>query len=192
MCFGTGSGTQTNPTVRWWYHVAPVIHVRNAQGVVTEMVMDPSLANRPLTIQQWSGLTRNDAFARMSLGEVEQMLSANRGLFPSGQNIVYTADRDAFYPANTPSAGAYDEMEKVRETLTRYSRLVAAHELAAVMRLEMRNATIDLNNVITLIHNATSDARVRLRTCFPSLLAAFRGRLAPADVTRLDTEINLP
>ena len=52
-------GQQTTPGVGWWYHVAPVIHVRDAQGNVREMVIDPSLASGPITIDSanWIGFT---------------------------------------------------------------------------------------------------------------------------------------
>lgn len=42
-------------TVNWGYHVAPIINVRQGDTNVP-MVIDPSLSNRPLTIEQWKAI----------------------------------------------------------------------------------------------------------------------------------------
>jgi len=39
--------------VRWVYHVAPLVRVKKADGSVDEMVMDPSIADGPVTKDQW-------------------------------------------------------------------------------------------------------------------------------------------
>jgi len=42
--------------VEWGYHVAPTVPVIGANGVVSPMVLDPSIASGPITPQQWAGL----------------------------------------------------------------------------------------------------------------------------------------
>ena len=39
--------------VKWSYHVAPIIPVRLSDGTIEEMVMDPSLFMKPVTIDDW-------------------------------------------------------------------------------------------------------------------------------------------
>lgn len=39
--------------VRWLYHVAPVVPVLREDGTLTEMVLDPSLATRPVSVEAW-------------------------------------------------------------------------------------------------------------------------------------------
>jgi hypothetical protein len=61
--YGTGYPSATNlradtPNhprghVNWRYHVAPTVPVRGSDGVVRDMVMDPSLFDRPVTIEEW-------------------------------------------------------------------------------------------------------------------------------------------
>ncbi|HKR11881.1 MAG TPA: protein-glutamine glutaminase family protein [Pyrinomonadaceae bacterium] len=41
-----------NGKVSWRYHVAPVVSV-NENGTCTDMVMDPSLFDRPVTVAEW-------------------------------------------------------------------------------------------------------------------------------------------
>jgi hypothetical protein len=42
--------------VEWGYHVAPTIPVMNSQGRMSRMVLDPSIANTPITPDQWKAL----------------------------------------------------------------------------------------------------------------------------------------
>lgn len=39
--------------VQWGYHVAPMLEVRSSQGTITNMVIDPALAARPLSQATW-------------------------------------------------------------------------------------------------------------------------------------------
>jgi uncharacterized Zn-binding protein involved in type VI secretion len=42
--------------VEWGYHVAPTVPVRGADGQVRNMVIDPSISDRPLSPQAWAAL----------------------------------------------------------------------------------------------------------------------------------------
>jgi hypothetical protein len=42
--------------VEWGYHVAPTVPVADSRGAVTKMVLDPSIADCPITPQQWKAL----------------------------------------------------------------------------------------------------------------------------------------
>jgi hypothetical protein len=39
--------------VQWWYHVAPILKVRDNAGKVRSHVIDPSMFDRPATIFEW-------------------------------------------------------------------------------------------------------------------------------------------
>ncbi|WP_110514015.1 WXG100 family type VII secretion target [Herpetosiphon llansteffanensis] len=51
----TYPSSTTDGTVNWYWHVAPIIYVRQENATVP-MVIDPSLAERPLTIEQWKAI----------------------------------------------------------------------------------------------------------------------------------------
>ncbi|MEJ6404290.1 protein-glutamine glutaminase family protein [Yoonia sp. 2307UL14-13] len=42
--------------VQWGYHVAPTVLVRGADGVCRDMVIDPSLRDHPMTVDEWEGI----------------------------------------------------------------------------------------------------------------------------------------
>jgi hypothetical protein len=39
---------------KWWFHVAPYVHVLDTDGVVKERVVDVKFQNRPYTFQDWA------------------------------------------------------------------------------------------------------------------------------------------
>jgi hypothetical protein len=41
--------------VAWGYHVAPTVPVRGADGIVRNMVVDPSMFDHPVTVDEWRG-----------------------------------------------------------------------------------------------------------------------------------------
>jgi hypothetical protein len=43
----------TNPPIQWNFHVAPIVYVKNANGVIEKMVIDPSLFDKPVTVEEW-------------------------------------------------------------------------------------------------------------------------------------------
>ncbi|MFK7941789.1 MAG: protein-glutamine glutaminase family protein, partial [Paracoccaceae bacterium] len=74
--FPPGSGDP----VQWGYHVAPTVLVRQPDGTCRDMVIDPSLRDTPVTVDEWEGLmggastsasTPNDIFYRNDTGTRE-------------------------------------------------------------------------------------------------------------------------
>lgn len=44
--------------VYWWYHVAPLVKVKTLDGI-KQYVMDPSMFDHPVTIDEWTGAQEN-------------------------------------------------------------------------------------------------------------------------------------
>lgn len=82
----------TGTQVVWGYHIAPTICVTQADGSVAEMVMDPSLADKPLTIKQW-----NDIMSGPGSSIDKTALSSN--------NVFYRAPDGTQYLENDPGVG---------------------------------------------------------------------------------------
>jgi hypothetical protein len=47
---------KAHPEVSWHYHVAVVIPVATSKNQITQMVIDPSLANEPVSVEKWASL----------------------------------------------------------------------------------------------------------------------------------------
>jgi hypothetical protein len=76
--------------VKWLYHVAPVLEVRQSNSNHIPMVFDPSMFTRPVTIQHWQR-EQNDEFATALPADASVAFQ-----FPNGATIFTTyAENDA-------------------------------------------------------------------------------------------------
>src|SRR5208282_6419970 len=56
--------------VSWCFHVAPTLPVRMPDGSVKDMVFDPSLFDRPVSVEDWAHAQHNDPeVVKTRLGE---------------------------------------------------------------------------------------------------------------------------
>ena len=51
--FFTRKYIRENPDLTWWFHVAPLVHVK-IDGVIKERVLDRKYTNGPLSIKKWT------------------------------------------------------------------------------------------------------------------------------------------
>ncbi len=150
-----GDAPATQPgEVRWGWHVAPTIRVRDAQGMVRVMVMDPSLASHPITVDEWNGL----------MGGGAQITHA-------GANAYYPSDvHGQRCPTQETSARA---QEGALPVITAYAESAEAHELAASVRttLEAQSGTCDERaaSARRLIDAAPESVRLRFLKEYPML-----------------------
>jgi glutaminase-like protein/uncharacterized protein DUF4157 len=186
----------TQPTVDWWYHVAPIVRVRDALGVVRETVLDPSMGVSPLELNQWLGRMSGVAFSRKSPEEARAEAVLTHGDFAPGDHFVFTFDRNAFYPgdvAGAPTAqDAQTRLEQARPTMTGYAKLAQVHEIAAAIRGAMTGMVVDVPAIIAAIRAAPREARQALFPRFPHLGTELQARVAPADMASIIAEVNAP
>ncbi len=56
-----GGALRPRKEIRWEYHVAPAVWVQGKDGDISRRVFDPSLADRPLTPEQWLARFHDEA-----------------------------------------------------------------------------------------------------------------------------------
>ena len=87
--------------VEWGYHVAPTVKVQRSDGTVEDMVIDPSLFDKPVTIAEWKAIQGDSSSVIMQtkLGE-----PAYPGIGGSG-----------YWPGEDPSEGVDEHAKKTME-----------------------------------------------------------------------------
>lgn len=181
------------PAVEWWYHVAPIIKVREDDGKLVDVVLDPSTATGPITIDEWTKNMRPGAtFTRKTLDEVDRMVY-EEGDYPEGQDITFTAPREAYFPPQPGEPLAPPDVDtQAQSTLTGYAKQAQVHELAAAIRRVMQVAPLDVNAVIAAIRAAPAPARQALASRFPRLWASLGNSLSLADMQRVESARTSP
>jgi Domain of unknown function (DUF4157)/Glutaminase len=95
------------PKVKWLYHVAPVIRVRGTptpgqqEAPSVEMVLDPSLFDRPVTISEWTGRMSTGTFTRLRMDQLLAELHKSQRLeeeYPVNKRLVFTTERNVYNP----------------------------------------------------------------------------------------------
>ena len=188
--FSIDAPAGTTPTTNWWYHVAPVIIVQRTDGTLEDRIIDPSMASSPITVDQWASMMRSDSFHEMSIADMRTFLAAR-----TAGNVTYSADRDSFFPedlrAGPDPAAASTQMEGVRPDLSDYAEFARVHEVAALIRRQLRNPTPDIASIISAIQALPSSVyRQYFLNNFPNLVTEMQSGLSPGDYSNIFTELN--
>ena len=89
--------------VQWGYHVAPVLIVRGPDGNAQEMVFDPLLFDRPVSVAEWQGaLHDTPTLVRTAPGEPPLPARGGTGYWPGPD------------PLEGPDAHARETLEEYR------------------------------------------------------------------------------
>lgn len=97
----------------WTYHVAPIVYVKGSSGNVDKMIIDPLIADHPVTIAQWlslMGITNPDTV--YSVGFPVSLDAKDVGM------ISFTiTNRDAFHPIVVKSMSKEERIKEARRVL---------------------------------------------------------------------------
>ena len=197
--YGQDTPPSESPGVTWAWHVAPIIKVRDPQRGLLETVLDPSLADRPLLLDEWLDTmeadpdTGNTTFTRLTLEEVRQQMRT--GELARSRRVVVTAPRYTYNPEslldNDPTREEAQSMDRsYRPRITTYVRLVPVFELARLIRVELHRAVINLMVILTAIRNATRFVRQHFKIRFARLLRQLRQRLTPPERQQVDAALD--
>lgn len=108
-----------NGQVEWWYHVAPLITVRQLDGSLVDMVFDPSIMSRPAPVADWQRLQTPDRCRQI-----------RQGSHPNTHDCVfYFTERFNYMPEdadNPRTSWALDSIEDSNTTMA--TNLRVAHE----------------------------------------------------------------
>lgn len=114
-----------SPYIRWGWHVAPAVRVKNADGSTERLIIDPSLASRPVTIEEWVNLA----------GPMNKGTLVTSGFPPPTNYLPYdhpvvSVSPSAFYMyTDVPSADPKEiekRMQQAVETNREYLELISS------------------------------------------------------------------
>ena len=95
--------------VEWGYHVAPTVPVRGADGVVRDMVIDPSIASGPITPEQWRQMQSRPDSTLLQTGPEPYYRAPNGAVMPTPDDAKvqdvfdrHRRDRAANWAGRTP------------------------------------------------------------------------------------------
>lgn len=99
--------------VTWRYHVAPVIPVRAADGSVHDMVIDPSMFDRPVTVAEWAAAQHAPGTSKPWIDRTEPGQAPHR---PNGTSFPGSG----YWPDKDPPMGAGAHARQLMKILKRF------------------------------------------------------------------------
>lgn len=103
-------------SIQWNFHVAPIVYVEDENGNVEKMVIDPSLMDGPVPVEQWS--------AKMEKGVVGETLETSYPFPENAANLERTAiaysNSNPYLPSDQITLSEEDKMRMADETMVRY------------------------------------------------------------------------
>ena len=104
--------------INWGYHVAPIVYVKDSNGEISKMVIDPSVADEPLKVDQW--LERFDRNTR-------KRQSAQLTTFPMpddatsyARTVISFSNMTPINPALEGDISEEEREDAARDTMDRY------------------------------------------------------------------------
>lgn len=175
--------------VRWWYHVAPVVEVQDQPlpHPRTRYVLDPSVADGPLTVDLWHSRMTSDQIEEVRYDMLPIMLHVMDGYPVDRQWSVRTGPEVYKPPVAAPWTGTTAAQGQPAQELAVASALEPAHQAVAFLARLFR----------TVFELWTTDQAVQHAPCpyagYPADLAHARDlidRLFPAQ--RRHIALNFP
>jgi hypothetical protein len=109
----------TEPLIKWNFHVAPLVYVKNANGEIQKMVIDPSLFDEPVTVEEWDD--------KMSKNTIRGSIVTG---FPFPENSAFMERSSISFSSSGPylpneEAGLSEEqkIKMANETMREYKQL---------------------------------------------------------------------
>jgi hypothetical protein len=113
-----------NSDLEWNYHVAPVIWVHEKNGTYDRKVLDPSLEDHPVAVNEWLGKFWNSSSQGKYINQAWPVPPAQSTF---DRTVVYFTPSSVYAPdqMSVPDAQTHArDLEDARTTLAKYSQLL--------------------------------------------------------------------
>ncbi|MEO3811752.1 protein-glutamine glutaminase family protein [Sphaerisporangium sp. B11E5] len=159
--------------VQWWYHVAPILYEPSATTKPEAVVMDPSVADTPVTVADWVGrMSTRPSAQEVAYEDLRKELRASHA-YPTDRTLVVRAGRTVYAPpsAADPDTTVVAVPADVPQELARTAALVPAHDVVAALDQFFR-VCFD-----TWTTNETTRNKAVPYPAYPTEFAAVRGMI---------------
>lgn len=105
--------------ISWNFHVAPIVYVKDKNGMVKKMVIDPSLFDKPVTVEEWD--------KKMNKQTIKGKDGSSITAFPFPENAAAVersalafSSSDPYLPGDNINMSEEDKLQMANETMANY------------------------------------------------------------------------
>lgn len=106
--------------IEWGYHVAPLIEAKDDKGNIVQYVLDPSLTDKAVTLDEW-----------VATMEKKSSKSVMKTSYPIAENgldfertVVAVSSSDPYSPVDIKALTEEEKMEHAKEVLAEYTQVL--------------------------------------------------------------------
>lgn len=106
--------------ITWGYHVAPLIEAKDKKGNIVQYVLDPSLTDKAVTLDEW-----------VATMEKKSSKSVMKTTYPIAENgldfqrtVVAVSSSDPYAPVDMKGLTEEDKMQNAKEVLAEYTEVL--------------------------------------------------------------------
>lgn len=105
--------------IGWNFHVAPIVYVEDEKGIIKKMVIDPSLFDKPVTVEEWD----QKMTKRTKKGSVITAFPFPQNAALMERSALSFSSSDPYLPGDNISMTEADKMEMADETMKTYKAI---------------------------------------------------------------------
>jgi hypothetical protein len=102
--------------ISWNFHVAPIVYVKDKKGIPQKMVIDPSLFDKPVTVEEWD----HKMTKKTIKGSVVTAFPFPENAALVERSVLAFSSSDPYLPGNSINMSEEDKMKKADDTMTDY------------------------------------------------------------------------
>jgi len=105
--------------IGWNFHVAPIVYVEDEKGVIKKMVIDPSLFDKPVTVEEWD----QKMTKKTKRGSVITAFPFPQNAALVERSALSFSSSDPYLPGENISMTEADKMKMAGETMKAYKAI---------------------------------------------------------------------
>lgn len=109
-----------NTDIRWGYHVAPIIEAKDSKGKIVQYVIDPSVTEVAVTIDQWADSMNKSEGVRV----MKTTYPIPENGLDFGRTVLAVSSSDAYGPIDLKNATEAQKMEDATTILAEFNQIL--------------------------------------------------------------------
>lgn len=110
---------ESKPLIQWSFHVAPIVYVKDTNGNIQKMVIDPSLFERPVSVEEWD---KNISKSTIRGSVVTGFPFPENSAFMERSSISFSSSAP-YLPNEEPGLSEKEKIKMANETMKKYKQL---------------------------------------------------------------------
>lgn len=108
---------KNKPIAEWYYHVAPIVYVKNDNGLIVRTVIDPSIEEGPVSLEAW--INKMNSHNKTIIQRTDFPLPLNASV--AGRTVYTFSNSDVYLPKTSIEDSKKSKEREAKEVMENYT-----------------------------------------------------------------------